>query len=114
MYNFPSGNFPVKRRRLLWGPSAADRTCMGSTVDRLEKLPLGKLHIWENVSHLGKYPWKLQLGKTPLRKYLTSKNMLTIDLELLKIFVETLSVVRKFKGFNLFLTKQLSWNFMTK
>ena len=68
MYNFPSDNFPVKRRRLLWGPSAADRTGMGSTVDRLEKLPLGKLHIWENVSHLGKYPWEVASWENSFEK----------------------------------------------
>ena len=59
MYNFPSDNFPVKRRRLLWGPSAADRTGMGSSAAATTEL---KVAAWE-IAYLGKCK---PLGKIPL------------------------------------------------
>ena len=82
MCNFPSGNFPkvrlgpLRRRRknggpalrLGWasGPSVETRTGGPSVAARTLKLPLGKLHIWENT--LGKLPF----GKNTLGQYLTS------------------------------------------
>ena len=75
---FPGGNFPkvrlgpLRSRLLPWGgPSAAARMGKGVVrcgLDRLEKLPLGKLHIWEVAmweNTLGKLP----CGKNPLGKY---------------------------------------------
>ena len=52
-------------------PSAMARTGWGR--DRLWKLPLGKLHIWE-VATWENTLGKLTLQKNPLGKYLTSFN----------------------------------------
>jgi len=79
---FPNGSFPkvrlglLRRRRLQWGSRAAARISKGPSAtartghggpssaakDRLEKFPLGKLHIWEVAT------WKNTLGKLPLEK----------------------------------------------
>ena len=89
MYSYPCSNFPkdrlgsLKRCRLQQGPSAVAR--MGQVAerrgynmpgeggkhcfqDRLGKLPLGLLHIWEVATWedtLGKLPF----GKNPLGKW---------------------------------------------
>ena len=78
MCHFPSGNFskvrlgPLRPRRLYGGMGRALRLGwnMGAEPcgkDRLRKLPLGNLHIWEVATRentLGKMP----LGKNPLGK----------------------------------------------
>jgi len=79
---FPNGSFPkvrlglLRRRRLQWGSRAAARISKGPSAtartghggpssaakDRLEKFPLGKLHIWE-VATWEIDTWEVTLGK---------------------------------------------------
>ena len=108
MGNFPGGNCPkvwlgpVRLCRLKWGPSAAARMGYGAKrrsfnrlgaercdSDRLGKLPLGKLHIWEVAT------WEKSFGK---ERNKIIKNL--INLALIPQYVVQILKIKLIKNLN--------------
>ena len=65
MCDLPSGNFPMVRLALHWGGRL--QLAPQGRQDGLGKLPLGKLHGWENTAAWG----KAFVGKVPPSLYST-------------------------------------------